>query len=297
MIVVTGMHRSGTSAVCRLLAELGLDFGPDTAWLPPDRWNPRGYFEDRSVFAINQAIVTGMPRLTRLWEIPFEHRTGLQKLAMSAAKARYLAMPSRRRLEARSRGYSAPIHRLAETLAGRTVKDPRFALLARAWARLGAVDRLLFCFREPQQVAASLRRRESLPRILGERFWRYHNAAFLSLLPELDVPVVLLDFNRLIEPRSGEEEALRLFRFAGRSFSTAAWRRAFARAFEGSLVHERRSAPAASPASRALLAELRATHRLRCGLDGATSEPCGERVTAGDSGRGKAPAGPAPGGP
>ena len=38
------MHRSGTSLVASLLSAIGVDMGQRL--LPPDKGNPRGYFED-----------------------------------------------------------------------------------------------------------------------------------------------------------------------------------------------------------------------------------------------------------
>ena len=53
MIVVLGFFRSGTSALCRLLSENGIDFGRT---IPGKRYNPDGYFEDRILNEINQSM-------------------------------------------------------------------------------------------------------------------------------------------------------------------------------------------------------------------------------------------------
>src|SRR5262249_25410774 len=50
-IVVAGMHRSGTSLVASCLAAAGVEMGERL--LPADGANPRGYFEDLEVLALN----------------------------------------------------------------------------------------------------------------------------------------------------------------------------------------------------------------------------------------------------
>jgi len=54
-IVVTGMHRSGTSAVAGMLHGAGVFMGEKL--IGPDRSNPKGHFEDVEVKKINDAIL------------------------------------------------------------------------------------------------------------------------------------------------------------------------------------------------------------------------------------------------
>lgn len=54
-IVVTGMHRSGTSLTASFLAALGVDMGDRL--LPPDAVNPRGYFEDVDFLELDRRLV------------------------------------------------------------------------------------------------------------------------------------------------------------------------------------------------------------------------------------------------
>lgn len=62
MIVVTGMHRSGTSLVAMTLEALGVSFGNHEEFYGSDRWNERGYFERRDVIDLNSRLLTGFPR-------------------------------------------------------------------------------------------------------------------------------------------------------------------------------------------------------------------------------------------
>ena len=54
-IVVIGMHRSGTSAVARGLAALGVDLGDDFLDAQPE--NPTGYWEDRGIVELNERVL------------------------------------------------------------------------------------------------------------------------------------------------------------------------------------------------------------------------------------------------
>ena len=57
-VLVLGMHRSGTSAVTRLLGMTGLDMGEADAMLPAHASdNPAGYWERADINAINDALL------------------------------------------------------------------------------------------------------------------------------------------------------------------------------------------------------------------------------------------------
>src|ERR1700722_16936302 len=57
-IVVLGMIRSGTSSVCAALTKLGVNFGEESAFFPPDENNKTGYFEDAEMVHYNRRILT-----------------------------------------------------------------------------------------------------------------------------------------------------------------------------------------------------------------------------------------------
>lgn len=53
-IIVLGMMRSGTSLCAGMLSHLGIDMGDDRK---RNSMNPRGYFEDKEIFVLNQQIL------------------------------------------------------------------------------------------------------------------------------------------------------------------------------------------------------------------------------------------------
>jgi hypothetical protein len=64
-IFVVGMHRSGTSAIARLLNLLGVDLGDDL--LPSAVDNETGFWESRRVVEANDAILA---TLSSRWDSP-----------------------------------------------------------------------------------------------------------------------------------------------------------------------------------------------------------------------------------
>ncbi|MFO6423838.1 glycosyltransferase [Motilimonas sp. KMU-193] len=55
VVVVLGMHRSGTSAVAELLSSFGVDFGQNL--IPAAQDNKRGFWEDRDFVEINERLL------------------------------------------------------------------------------------------------------------------------------------------------------------------------------------------------------------------------------------------------
>jgi hypothetical protein len=55
LILVLGMHRSGTSIVARSLQCFGVELGQQAEWFMPD--NPKGFWEHRGVLAINETLL------------------------------------------------------------------------------------------------------------------------------------------------------------------------------------------------------------------------------------------------
>lgn len=194
MILVTGMHRSGTSLVCQLLARLGVSFGDPADRFPADRWNEAGYFEQRAVMDLNSRIVTGWPR-------------NRSRLAAWLAKLRYLRMPSDAAIAARAARHRAALQELAARHAGCALKDPRFCLTLRFWLAAADVAHVVVCRRHPAAVVASLARRDRLPRGLAARFYAWHVERLLAQLPQ--ERAVFVDVDRLAAGDAAELDALR----------------------------------------------------------------------------------------
>ena len=55
LIVVLGMHRSGTSLITRSLAAIGANFGNNL--IPPQPDNDKGFWEDSDIIAFNDELL------------------------------------------------------------------------------------------------------------------------------------------------------------------------------------------------------------------------------------------------
>lgn len=159
-VVITGMHRSGTSMVARLLAASGLHLGADEDLIGPSPDNPDGFFEHKEVVRINEDLL--------------EAAGGSWDLPPSAP----WAIGGER--------FDELVHD-AKALAGRLAtprpwgwKDPRACLTAGFWTELHDDARFVICVRHPLEVALSLKRRNQLSYALSLDLWQRYYEALLG---------------------------------------------------------------------------------------------------------------------
>ena len=154
-LLVLGMHRSGTSALTRVLNLLGVALGDDLMQAGPD--NPSGFWEHNGVVAAHERLLAA---LGRSWDDPRPlPEDWLQTVAAEEA-ASQIATIIRRDFHA------TPFW---------AVKDPRLCRLLPLWRRvlkeLGIEPKMLLMTRHPQEVAGSLERRDGLPASISELLW------------------------------------------------------------------------------------------------------------------------------
>jgi len=154
-LLVLGMHRSGTSALTRVLNLLGIELGGDLMPAAPD--NPSGFWEHNGVVAVHERLLAA---LGRSWDDPRPLPVGWLQSAAAAAAVADIATIIRRDFA------SAPLW---------AIKDPRLCRLLPLWRRvlegLGIEPRVLLMTRHPQEVAGSLERRDGLPAPISELLW------------------------------------------------------------------------------------------------------------------------------
>ena len=191
MIIVTGMHRSGTSLVTRLLHEAGCDLGAAASLHPGDRWNPDGYFEQRDVLRMNRTLTEG-------W---------LRKLA-------YFRLPNAATVRRRGDEHQAQLAELCRKYDHKLVKDTRFCLTLPAWLDHGLrLQGVIVVLRHPNAIARSLAKRNRLPRRLALNLWATH---LWRLLPVLEGRAVRwVRYERLVSSADGLAELARAVRLAG----------------------------------------------------------------------------------
>jgi len=184
-IAITGMHRSGTSLVARIVNLLGADIGPEDELMPPKEDNPSGFWEHMPIAQLNDDLLGA---LGGRWNDPPELTEGWQRL-------RRLDPFRRRAAEIAEHGFSGEV---------RMFKDPRASVLLPFWRDAVPIRRTVVCVRNPAAVARSLERRD---RMGAERaaalFVRYTADAWLD-----GVDPVVVAFEDVLADPLGEAERL-----------------------------------------------------------------------------------------
>jgi glycosyltransferase involved in cell wall biosynthesis len=157
IIVVLGMHRSGTSALTRGLSTLGVGLG-DTLH-PAGSDNPTGFWEDRDIIAFNNKLLSSLGSAydrVGLTDVDFDHPV----FDILYEEAKLLLTQKTENVE----------------LWG--MKDPRLARLLVFWKKLfrdlGIEAAYVIALRNPLNVAESLLRRNSFPPVKSHHLWLEH---------------------------------------------------------------------------------------------------------------------------
>jgi hypothetical protein len=177
-VIVLGMHRSGTSALTRVVSLLGLHVGADESLVEATDDNPAGHWEVEALSLFNEDLLL---ELGGHWSgPPALDRARLVDLAAGdwGGRARKL---------------------LDQSFAGRPFvwKDPRLCLLLPFWLEvLDEAPLVVSTFRNPLEVAHSIGRRDGLLPIYTLALWERHQRQ--ALLDSVDLPGYLVDYAQLL---------------------------------------------------------------------------------------------------
>ncbi len=191
-VLVVGMHRSGTSAIVRGLAALGVYLGNDFLDAQPE--NPTGYWEDKGIVGLNEWVLHG---LHSNWDdvSPIDRR-----------RIESWKMWKRRRAAAKYVKRTFAQHPLWGFKDPRTIRVLPFWL--RVMRKLGVNDTYVLAIRNPRSVAESLYKRQQMDVTTSYRLWLAYDMPFLRDL--LDKPHVVVDFDLFVqEPRAQLERIAR----------------------------------------------------------------------------------------
>ena len=162
VLVIGGMHRSGTSLTASLLQGAGLFIGPRL--MGPYRGNERGHFEDLDFYEFHKRALTASGF----------HEDGFVAAGRPQVAAELVTEAEALVAERRSRGVPWGW------------KDPRTTQFLDFWRELIPDARFLFVFRSPWAVAASLARRGDRPvqedPSLAIRSWLHGNRRVLEFV-------------------------------------------------------------------------------------------------------------------
>ena len=157
-ILVTGMHRSGTSATTRLLALFGCDL--PKSLVPGNYSNKLGHWEPKSVVDLNEEILTSAKSSWDDWEI-FD--------------------PRWRDSPAGNKFFKQALTVLEKEFSGSlmfVLKDPRICRLLPFWIEVlrtfGAEPLIVSPIRNPLDVALSLEKRDGITTLSAYFLWLRH---------------------------------------------------------------------------------------------------------------------------
>lgn len=216
MLIVTGMHRSGTSFVANLLNNIGGDFGDESLLMAKDRWNQNGYYENWELVDANNRLILGKRFAAAYHRVAVTSvRAEIRSLLMGMFSVPAFLFPGVEMIERRAGANTASMVALGKKYDACVVKDVRFCITIGVWRELINIPRVLFCYRHPHEVALSLKKRQYIPMNKGFALWSFHVTEFLRQARGL--PVTLVDFSRFFLPETVEQEVRRLYAFLGRT--------------------------------------------------------------------------------
>lgn len=193
-LIVTGMHRSGTSCVAGMLEKAGFEFG-DSLIPAKAGVNEKGFFEDRNILEINQQLLVSLQR--EWWSFdPIDPEDWLSD-SVAEIRATAIAFMSKRFNAAESWVF----------------KDPRFCLLMPFWLdvfrALGVELKFLISVRHPDAVAQSLNVRDDFDASLGHLLWVQHYLAVEKFTRGMNR--FFIDYDKLVCLDNTELDRLKAF--------------------------------------------------------------------------------------
>ena len=190
-VLVVGMHRSGTSAVARVLNLLGLPLCDASDLMPHLNGNPTGHWESQTLMQFNERLLA---EIGAYWNfVPdVDGPVGAwHGLARHAAEAR---------------GTFLRLHPTATWVW----KDPRLCVLLPFWRTVLACDPpVVLVLRHPLEISASLAKRDRVPQwqilLLWERSLRH------ALRGCAGAPLYVIHYQRLLADPLGTCDGLTSF--------------------------------------------------------------------------------------
>jgi hypothetical protein len=195
-IFILGMHRSGTSALARVVNLLGAELGNDLMQAAED--NKRGFWEHEGAVQLHELLLR---QLGHGWHDGHPLSEGWQETA--AAKEASAAL-------------AAMIEKDFSTATCWAIKDPRLSLLFPLWRPLLTARKVeascIIAWRNPAEVAASLHKRDGLE--LEEALLCWLAYTLESLQHAQSCPHTVLSYDALLQDwqsammKAGKELAL-----------------------------------------------------------------------------------------
>ena len=181
LVVVLGMHRSGTSTIARALKALGIELGDNL--IVPGFDNPKGFWEDFDIVQLNDDVLATLDRAYDTLEPIYPEQLDLEALLSFKERASTLLIDK-----------MASVHCFG-------LKDPRMTRLLPFWKpifdALNLDVRYVIASRHPKSVARSLAQRNHFFDEKGYLLWFEH--VLWSLIETQGKPRMIVDYDQLME--------------------------------------------------------------------------------------------------
>lgn len=178
VVVVLGMHRSGTSVITKALEILGCNLGSNL--MAPGHDNPRGFFEDNDVVELNKKVFEA---IGHNWDsLPLMDKTDFDELDLTSlvTRARHLMLVKS----------SKPPY---------AFKDPRTTALIHFWEEVltywKSSTAAIIVARNPYSIAHSLHKRDKLSQEYAFRLWQ----DYMSKAVFCKWPALVVDYDNLMD--------------------------------------------------------------------------------------------------
>lgn len=151
-LLVLGMHRSGTSALTRVLNLMGASLGEGFEELGENEANPKGYWERTDFAVFDQELLEAC---------------GKDWYYLADIEKRLVEVGHQERRQQKARQMLAKLDQHSPWV----VKDPRMSVLMPFWRPLLSRPVVIITYRDPIEIAESLARRDRLPLDFGVALW------------------------------------------------------------------------------------------------------------------------------
>jgi hypothetical protein len=186
VVILLGMHRSGTSLITRGLSACGLELGTNLIGATP--FNTKGHWEDRTIYEINE-------RVMELCRAPWDNLKDIPEDFLLREEAQPVFNQACSYIRANFSGYQQW-----------AFKDPRTSRTLPFWQRVfqkcGVKVSYVFVIRNPRSVAESLERFNGAP--MANKLPHHAFALWVSYLAPhfqrlLTEQVAIIDYDDFLE--------------------------------------------------------------------------------------------------
>ncbi len=178
VLVITGMHRSGTSLTTSLLKSAGLDVGQRL--LMENDSNPRGHYEDLDFVDFHEDVLDAQGLHTAGWVL--DRSIPISEILLPQA------------INLVEKNNSKPLWGW---------KDPRTVLFLDFWQKLIPEAKFVFVYRQPWEVMDSLFRRGNPTFVknpnLALEVWQHYNQLILEFCQTFPERSILLSLDSVIQ--------------------------------------------------------------------------------------------------